>query len=69
MTPELKFIAALIDFIKFSPVSSGVCCCGDSIEDHPSWMNCGHEPVDMWDYSVSKFIEEYELKFKGVNHE
>lgn len=31
----------LLDFIKYAEVDSGVCCCGDSMENHPSGMNCG----------------------------
>ena len=51
---------ALLEFIKHAQVSSGVCCCGDSLEGHPSGMDCGHEPVDVWDYAVSKFVEGVE---------
>lgn len=46
-------LAAHLEFIKDgvmnAPVASGVCCCGDSMENHADPMSCGHIPVDMWD--------------------
>lgn len=50
-------IEQLCNFIKHAQVSSGVCCCGDSMEGHPSPMACGHSPVDMWDYHSAKLLE------------
>lgn len=52
-------IEQLTNFIKYAQVSSGVCCCGDSMEGHPSPMTCGHSPVDMWDYHSGKLLEAY----------
>lgn len=45
-------IEMMRDFIETAPVSTGVCCCGESMEGHSSPMNCGHTPVDLWDHSV-----------------
>jgi hypothetical protein len=52
-------IEQLTNFIKYAQVSSGVCCCGDSMEGHPSPMTCGHSPVDMWDYYSGELLEAY----------
>lgn len=52
-------IEQLTNFIKYAQVSSGVCCCGDSMEGHPSPMTCGHSPVDMWDYHSGKLLDAY----------
>jgi len=52
-------IEQLTNFIKHAQVSSGVCCCGDSMEGHPSPMTCGHSPVDMWDYHSGELLEAY----------
>ena len=52
-------IEQLTNFIRYAQVSSGVCCCGESMEGHPSHMTCGHSPVDMWDYHSSKLLEAY----------
>lgn len=52
-------IEQLTNFIKHAQVSSGICCCGDSMEGHPSPMTCGHSPVDMWDYHSGKLLEAY----------
>jgi hypothetical protein len=49
----------LLEFIKRAPVSSGVCCCGDSMEKHSS---VDHTPVDMWDHAVLSFVEEMKDK-------
>lgn len=49
-----------IEFVKGAPVSSGVCCCGDSIDGHADPMSCGHSPVDQWEYSLSNWIAEIE---------
>lgn len=59
-----EFVKALLDFISRAPVRSGVCCCGEDMIKHASGLAIGHEPVDMWDYSVAGFIEEYNVKFK-----
>lgn len=50
-------IEQLIGFIEHAQVSSGVCCCGDSMDGHPSPMDCGHSPVDMWDYHSAALLE------------
>lgn len=47
-----------LDFIKNAPVSSGTCCCGNDMEKHPDPMSCGHTPVDRWDYSLAKWLEQ-----------
>ena len=52
-------IEQLTNFIEHAQVSSGICCCGDSMEGHPSPMTCGHSPVDMWDYHYGKLLEAY----------
>lgn len=49
--------AKLLDFIARAPVSSGVCCCGDTIDGHASPMICGHSPVDMWDHAVRGLLD------------
>lgn len=50
----------LVEFIKRAPVESGVCCCGDSMREHPDPMWSGHTPVDMWDHSVQCYVDEHE---------
>ena len=47
----------LLDFIARAQVSSGVCCCGEPMDGHPSPMSCGHSPVDMWDHAVRKLLD------------
>ena len=47
----------LLDFIARAQVSSGVCCCGDTMDGHPSPMSCGHSPIDVWDHAVGKLLD------------
>ncbi len=49
-------IEMMREFIARAPVSSGVCCCGESMNGHSDPMNCGHTPVDLWDYSVEQIL-------------
>lgn len=49
---------AIVDLVCTAPVSSGVCCCGDSMDNHPNPMNCGHSPLDMWDNAVANLLKE-----------
>jgi hypothetical protein len=48
----------LLAFMQSAPVSSGVCCCGDDMQRHGNPMDCGHSPVDEWDYSVQCWAEQ-----------
>lgn len=39
-------------------VSDGVCCCGDSMENHSDPMWCGHSPVDHGGYVADGWLAE-----------
>ena len=39
-------------------IESGVCGCGESMENHSSPMMCGHSPVDMADSVVHSAIQK-----------
>lgn len=43
-----------VEWVKNAPVSSGVCCCGDSMTNH----NGEHTAVDMWDNGLTGWITE-----------
>lgn len=49
-------IELMREFIARAPVSSGVCCCGESMNGHSDPAYCGHTPVDLWDYSVEQIL-------------
>lgn len=51
-----------VTFVRDAPVSSGVCCCGESMVGHSDPMSCGHTPVDQWDYSLSLWLKEPALR-------
>jgi len=54
----LKQYAEFVEFVKYAPVSSGVCCCGDNMAGHSGGMQCGHSARDQWDYSLSQWLEK-----------
>jgi hypothetical protein len=45
-------VAELYDLIKYAQVESGVCMCGDNMQDHN--QSSGHSPVDVWDHAVEQ---------------
>jgi len=45
-------VAELCDLIKYAQVKSGVCMCGDNMQDHN--QASGHSPVDVWDHAVEQ---------------
>ena len=45
-------VAELYDLIKYAQVDSGVCMCGDNMQDHN--QSSGHSPVDVWDHAVEQ---------------
>ena len=45
-------VAELYDLIKYAQVDSGVCMCGDNMQDHN--QASGHSPVDVWDHVVEQ---------------
>ncbi len=49
-------IEMMREFIARAPVSSGVCCCGESMNGHSNPMSCDHTPVDLWDHSVKQIL-------------
>lgn len=44
---------------QYCTISYGACCCGDSMKDHTSPMDCGHTPVDMGAQMTSIWVENY----------
>lgn len=55
---EVEGLRQFVDFVRHAPVSSGVCCCGDNMANHPEPMNCGHSPVDEWDHALLGWLKE-----------
>jgi hypothetical protein len=47
----------LLNFIEHAPVSSGVCCCGEDMENH---VSSDHSPFDQWSWSVHHWSREIE---------
>lgn len=55
-----------LDFLENAPVSfeSGVCCCGENMENHSSPVFCGHTPVDQGTYVVHGLIDQLRKALK-----
>jgi len=51
----LARVAELENLIRYAQVESGVCMCGDEIENHN--QASGHSPVDIWDHAAEKALE------------
>jgi hypothetical protein len=47
-----------VGVIENCSVTAGVCCCGDSMDEHSHPMSCGHTPVDMGAYHAGLLMEE-----------
>jgi len=43
-------------FLMSAPIESGICCCGDRVEDHN--MGSGHSPVDELSYAAAGYVEK-----------
>ncbi|MGL4260781.1 MAG: hypothetical protein ACRCTX_04115 [Afipia sp.] len=58
-TQELiEIVKGAIEMLGNCNVESGVCCCGDSMENHPDPMECGHSPVDSGAYNAKHLYEQ-----------
>ena len=49
-------VAELYDLINYAQVDSGVCMCGDDMQDHN--QSSGHSPVDVWNHGVEQINKE-----------
>lgn len=55
---EVERLRQFVEFVRHAPVSSGVCCCGDYMTNHPDPMCCGHSAVDEWDNALLGWLKE-----------
>lgn len=53
----------LLDFIEHAPVSSGVCCCGEDMENH---VSSDHSPVDQWSWNIHLWSREIKTAIKNM---
>ena len=58
-------IASLVNLVKEGDYSNGICCCGDSMENHSTY--CGHSPVDSGSYYSSKEFEQILEEIKKLD--
>lgn len=62
---ELTLLRKFRDFVMSAPVGSGICCCGDDMENHSSGWICGHEAVDQWNYSLLCWQKEFDAIYNN----
>ena len=53
-----------LNFLNNAPLESGICCCGDPIENHG--YGSGHSPVDDVAYHASQVAETLRAAIAGV---
>ena len=58
MSESLRIAAkAALETLRKGQFYEGVCCCGESMENHTSPLFCGHTPVDFGEYYAAMTIE------------
>lgn len=50
-------LRGLMAVMEHCSVTDGMCCCGDSMDKHPSPMFCGHSPIDHGQYAADQAYE------------
>lgn len=60
-------LTEVLDILERAEIKTGVCCCGDSMDRHDLPFNCGHSPVDEFDYhglpvlqNARRLLQSYE---------
>ena len=53
----------LLAFIEHAPVNSGVCCCGEDMENH---VSIDHSPTDQWAWNVHCWSKEINEALKNT---
>lgn len=51
-------IQKLRQFLLEAPARTGVCCCGEDMDNHSDPMSSGHTPRDEWDWAVECILRE-----------
>jgi hypothetical protein len=54
----LDLVERCAHLLSRANVSSGVCCCGDSTENHASPYDSGHAPVDTAEYAAERLCKD-----------
>lgn len=55
-------LEGLLFALSRAEIKTGVCCCGDSMENHDSGYNCGHSALDEWDYHGEPILRSAQQK-------
>lgn len=62
MTNEIEALRKLVDraihLLENCEVSSGYCCCGDSMDIHSGPMTCDHCAVDSGAYYANNWLSD-----------
>lgn len=61
LTVSLELMISIVEDLDWR---AGVCCCGDSMEEHCNPFDCGHSAVDMGEYYVGRAVEHAKTVLK-----
>jgi hypothetical protein len=62
----VKALDACMTSLERADTTEGVCCCGDSMDQHSDPMWCGHSPVDMGTYYAANAIEAARAALRAI---
>lgn len=60
-----RLLEACLNLMENVSLESGICCCGESMENHSSLFNSGHTPVDSGCYAASTLIPQIKKEIGG----
>ena len=63
----MEIVSSVEGMVNSCDVSSGVCCCGDSMNNHPNPMYCGHSPVDSGVYAADSLLKKARAALTAAN--
>ena len=66
----VQHLEKLLDVLQHCHIETGICCCGDNMEGHDPGYNCGHSPLDMFDYHGLPVLQNAQqfIKLHNDNH-
>lgn len=69
MDEQLKLLELAIKEYSEQDHASGVCCCGDCMEDHPNPIICGHSPVDQGEWCAAGLVADSKEALNQIRRE
>ena len=66
----VQHLEKLLDVLQHCHIETGLFCCGDNMEGHDPGYNCGHSPLDTFDYHGLPVLQNAQqfIKLHNDNH-